>query len=56
MPTKLAHLAYRTLRYGIKYVERRSLVHEAQHRHLQIRHLKFKAASLGYQLIQIPAA
>jgi hypothetical protein len=41
MAAKLARLAYRTLRYGIKYVDR---------------HLKFQAASLGYQLIKISAA
>ena len=42
--------------YGIKYVDQAAAFYEAQHRHLQIRHLKFKAASIGYQLIQISAA
>jgi len=31
-------------------------LYEAQHRQLQIKHLKWKAATLGYQLIQVPAA
>jgi hypothetical protein len=53
---KLARLVYRMLRYGMKYVDQGAALYEAQHRHLQIRHLKFKAASLGYQLIQISAA
>ena len=56
MAAKLARLAYRTLRYGIKYVDQAAAFYEAQHRHVQIRHLKFKAASIGYQLIQISAA
>ena len=56
MAAKLARLAHRTLRYGIKYVDQAAAFYVAQHRHLQIRHRKFKAASIGYQLIQISAA
>jgi hypothetical protein len=56
MAAKLARLVYRMLRYGMKYVDQGAAFYEAQHRHFQIRHLKFKAASLGYQLIQISAA
>jgi transposase len=56
MAAKLARLAYRTLRYGIKYVDQGAAFYEAQYRHLQTTHLKFKAASPGYQLIQISAA
>ena len=56
MAAKLARLLYRMLRYGMKYVDKGALFYEAQHRQQQIKHLKHKAASLGYQVIQIPAA
>jgi transposase len=56
MAAKLARLVYRMLRYGMKYVDKGATFYQAQHRHLQIKHLKWKAASLGYQLIQVPAA
>jgi transposase len=56
MAAKLARLVYRMLRYGMKYVDKGATFYQAQHRHLQIKHLNCKAASLGYQLIQVPAA
>jgi transposase len=55
MAAKLARLVYRMLRYGMKYVDRGAEVYEAQHRQLQIKHLKSKAAKLGFQVIQVPA-
>jgi transposase len=56
MAAKLARLVYRMLRYGMKYVDRGAAFYEAQHRQLQIKHLKSKAAKLGFQIIQVPAA
>jgi hypothetical protein len=56
MAAKLARLVYRMLRYGMKYVDRGAAFYEAQHRQLQVKHLKSKAAKLGFQIIQIPAA
>jgi transposase len=53
---KLARLVYRILRYGMKYVDRGAAFYEAQHRPLQIKHLKSKAAKLGFQILQVPAA
>ena len=56
MAAKLARLVYRILRYGMKYVDQGAAFYEAQHRQLQIKHLKSKAAKLGFHLIQVPAA
>jgi transposase len=56
MAAKLARLVYRILRYGMKYVDHGAAFYEAQHRQLQIKHLKSKAAKLGFHLIQVPAA
>jgi transposase len=56
MAAKLARFVYRMLRYGMKYVDRGAEFYEAQHRQLQIKHLKSKAAKLGFQVIQVPAA
>jgi transposase len=56
MAAKLARLVYRMLRYGMKYVDQGAAVYEAQHRHVQIKYLKWKAAKLGYQIVQAPAA
>ena len=55
LAAKLARLIYRMLRYGMKYVDQGAKFYEAQHRNLQVKHLKRKAAKLGYQLIQAPA-
>jgi transposase len=56
MAAKLARLVYRMLRYGMKYVDQGAAFYEAHHRQLQIKHLKWKAASLGYHVTPIPAA
>jgi hypothetical protein len=36
----------------MKYVDQGAAVYEAQHRQLQIKHLKWKAAKLGFQIVQ----
>ena len=56
MAAKLARLIYRMLRYGMKYTDKGAAFYQAQYRHLQIKQLKWKAASLGYQVTPIPAA
>jgi len=56
MAAKLARLVYRMLRYGMKFLDRGAEFYEAQHRKLQINHLKWKAAKLGFQVIEAPAA
>src|ERR1700758_49023 len=53
---KLARLIYRMLRYGMKYADKGAGFYQLQYRQLQIKHLKWKAASLGYQVTQIPSA
>src|SRR6202171_2291903 len=56
MAAKLARLVYRMLRYGMQYVDQGAEFYEAQHRKRQISHLKWKAAKLGFQIIDAPAA
>jgi transposase len=56
MAAKLARLVYRMLRYGMKYVDQGAAFYEAQHKQLQIKQLKWKAAKLGYKVTPIPAA
>ena len=56
MAAKLARLVYRILCYGIKYVDRGAAFYEAKHRQIQIKHLKWKAAKLGFKIIEAPAA
>jgi transposase len=56
MAAKLARLVYRMLRYGMKYVDQGAQFYEAQHRKLQITHLKWKAAKLGFRVVEAPAA
>jgi transposase len=55
MAAKLARLVYRMLRYGIKYVDHGAQFYEVQQRIRDIRHLKQKAAKLGFQLLQASA-
>jgi transposase len=55
MAAKLARLVYRMLRYGTKYVDHGAQFYEVQQRIRDIRHLKQKAAKLGFQLLQAPA-
>jgi transposase len=56
MAAKLARLVYRMLRYGMKYVDQGAQFYEAQHRKRQISHLKWKAAKLGFQIVEAAAA
>ena len=55
MAAKLARLVYRMLRYGMNYVDQGVEFYEAQHRKLQINSLKWKAAQLGFQIVEAPA-
>jgi hypothetical protein len=56
MAAKLARLVYRMLRYGMPFIDRGAQFYESQHRQLQINYLKRKAANLGFQIIEAPAA
>jgi transposase len=56
MAAKLARLVYRMLRYGIKYADKGTTFYQVEHRQRQIKHLKWKAASLGYKVTPIPEA
>jgi transposase len=56
MAAKLARLLYRMLRFGMHFVDRGAEFYEVQHRKLQINSLKWKAAQLGFQITEAPAA
>ena len=56
MAAKLARVVYRMLRYGISYIDKGMEFYEAQHRKLQINHLKWKASQLGFQIVEAPTA
>src|SRR6516165_7750262 len=56
MAAKLARLVYRMLRYGMPFIDQGETFYESQHRKLQINYLKRKAANLGFQIIEAPAA
>jgi transposase len=56
MAAKLARLVYRMLRYGMQFVDQGAEFYEAQNRKLQINYLRWKAANLGVQIIEAPAA
>jgi len=56
MAAKLARLVYHMLRDGMQFVDRGAQFYEAQHRNLQIKSLKRKAAALGLQIIEAAAA
>jgi len=56
MAAKLARLVYRMLSHGMQFIDRGADFYEAQHRHRQINALKWKAARLGFQIIEAPAA
>jgi transposase len=56
MAAKLARLVYRVLRFGMQYVDQGAEFYQAQHRKLQISHLKRKASQLGFQIIEASAA
>jgi transposase len=55
MAAKLARLVYRMLRYGMKYVDHGAQFCEAQHRERQIGQLKWKAAKLGFRVVEAAA-
>jgi hypothetical protein len=54
--SQLARLVYRMLRYGMQFVDRVPKFYEAQHRKQQITYLKWKAAKLGFKIIEASAA
>lgn len=56
MAAKLARLVYRMLRFGMPYIDKGMEFHEAQHRKLQIDHLKRKATRLGLKIVEATAA
>jgi len=56
MAAKLARLVYRVLRYGMTFVDKGAEFYEAQHRTQQIEYLKWRAAKMGLQIIEAPAA
>jgi transposase len=56
MAAKLARLVYCMLRYGMKYVDKGAAFYDAEHRRQQIKYLKRKSASLGYEVTPVPAA
>jgi transposase len=56
MAAKLARLVYHMLRDGMQFVDRGAQFYEAQHRNLQIKSLKRRAAALGFQIIEAAAA
>jgi hypothetical protein len=55
MAAKLARLVYRMLCYGMKYVDQGAQFCEAQHRERQIGQLKWKAAKLGFRVVEAAA-
>jgi len=56
MAAKLARLVYRTLRFGMPYIDKGIQFYEAQHRKLQIHHLKRNATRLGLKIVEATAA
>jgi hypothetical protein len=55
MAAKLARLVYRMLRFGMTFVDKGAELYESQLHQLQVRHLEWKAAKLGFRLSEIPA-
>ena len=56
MAHRLARLVYRMLKYGEGYVDKGMDSYEQKYRHQQIQLLQKKAASLGFQITELPAA
>ena len=56
MAAKLARLIYRMLRFGMQFVDQGAEVYEAAHRQREIHNLKRRAAHLGFQIVEEPAA
>ena len=55
MAATLARLVYRMLRYGMKYVDQGAKLYEDQHHERQIGQLKWKAAKLGFRVVEVAA-
>jgi len=55
MAAKLARLVYRMLRFGMPYIDKGTEIYAAQHRTLQINHLKWRATQLGLKIVEAPA-
>lgn len=56
MAARLARLVYRMLRYGMQFVDKGAEFYEAQYRRREISSLRRRAAKLGLQVLQAPAA
>lgn len=56
MAAKLARLVYRMLRYDMKYIDQGAKFYDTQQRDRQIRQLKWRAAKLGFRVLEVPAA
>ena len=56
MAAKLARLIYRMLRFGMLFVDQGAEAYEAAYHQREIHHLKRKAASLGFQIIEAAAS
>jgi transposase len=56
MAHKLARLVYRMLRWGHDYVDKGMQYYEERHRQQQLQWLKKRAATLGLQIVEPPAA
>ena len=56
MAHKLARLVYRMLKYGQDYIDKGMQYYEDRHRFQQVQLLKKRAAKLGLQVLEIPAA
>ena len=54
MAAKLARLIYRMLRFGMDFIDRGAEFYEAQMHDMQVRHLKWKAAKLGFNSLRYP--
>jgi hypothetical protein len=54
MAAKLARLIYRMLRYGTKYVDHGARHYEIQQRTRELRRLKLKDSTVGFQLVLPP--
>jgi transposase len=52
---KLGALVYRALKHGLAYVEQGLAAYEQQQNDRLVRHLKKRAAALGYQILPMPA-
>lgn len=56
MAAKLARLVYRMLRFGMDFIDQGFEFYEAQIHQIQVRHLKWKAAKLGFEVTEISSA